>query len=50
MKITSGKVVSINYVLTNNSGEELDSSGSEPLVYLHGEGQIIPGLEKHSKV
>ncbi len=46
MKITSGKVVSIHYVLTNNSGEELDSSGGEPLVYLHGEGQIIPGLEK----
>ncbi len=46
MKIASGKVVSLHYVLTNNSGEELDSSSGEPLVYLHGKGQIIPGLEK----
>ena len=47
MKITSGKVVSLNYVLTDKAGQELDSSSpGEPLVYLHGEGQIIPGLEK----
>lgn len=46
MKISSGKVVSLHYVLTNNSGQELDRSGDEPLTYLHGQGQIIPGLEK----
>lgn len=47
MKITSGKVVSLHYVLTNTSGEELDKSApQQPLVYLHGQGQIIPGLEK----
>lgn len=39
-------VVSINYKLTNNEGETLDSSeGNEPLSYLHGAGNIIPGLE-----
>ena len=40
-------VVSMHYTLTNDSGEILDSSvGSEPLVYLQGAGNIIPGLEK----
>lgn len=39
-------VASIHYTLTNNSGEVLDSSdGAEPLAYLHGAGNIIPGLE-----
>lgn len=40
-------VVSMHYTLTNNDGEVLDTSeGSDPLVYLHGAGNIIPGLEK----
>lgn len=48
MKIAKGKVVSMNYLLKNNAGEELDrSQPGEPLVYLHGTGQIVPGLEKH---
>jgi FKBP-type peptidyl-prolyl cis-trans isomerase SlyD len=47
MKIEKHRVVSIHYVLTNDAGAELDSSaGMEPLVYLHGVGNIIPGLEK----
>ncbi len=41
-----GKVVSINYTLKNADGEILDTSeGREPLAYLHGGGNIIPGLE-----
>lgn len=40
-------VVSMHYSLTNASGEVLDSSeGSDPLNYLHGAGNIIPGLEQ----
>lgn len=40
-------VVSIHYTLTDSSGEVLDSSeGSDPLNYLHGAGNIIPGLER----
>ena len=40
-------VVSIHYTLTDNEGNVLDSSeGAEPLTYLHGAGNIIPGLEK----
>ncbi len=39
-------VASIHYKLTNNEGEVLDSSeGASPLSYLHGAGNIIPGLE-----
>jgi FKBP-type peptidyl-prolyl cis-trans isomerase SlyD len=41
-----GKVVSIDYTLTNSDGKILDTSeGREPLAYLHGGGNIIPGLE-----
>ncbi|PLW70725.1 FKBP-type peptidyl-prolyl cis-trans isomerase [Pseudohalioglobus lutimaris] len=44
--IGNNVVASIHYTLTNNSGEVLDSSeGAEPLAYLHGAGNIIPGLE-----
>jgi FKBP-type peptidyl-prolyl cis-trans isomerase SlyD len=40
-------VATIHYKLTNNAGEILDSSeGNEPLSYLHGAGNLIPGLEK----
>ncbi len=46
MQITDKLAVSIHYTLTNGAGEQLDSSrGEEPMVYLHGAGQIIPGLE-----
>ncbi|MEW5797496.1 MAG: peptidylprolyl isomerase [Bacteroidota bacterium] len=46
MKIENEKVVSINYTLRNDQGEILDSSdGREPLAYIHGMGNIIPGLE-----
>lgn len=46
MKIAEENVVSIHYTLTNDAGKVLDSSsGGEPLEYLHGFGNIIPGLE-----
>jgi len=47
MQIDQDKVVLIHYTLTNDKGEVIDSSsGGEPLAYLHGQGNIIPGLEK----
>jgi FKBP-type peptidyl-prolyl cis-trans isomerase SlyD len=47
MQVANKLAVSIHYTLTNSAGEQLDSSiGSEPLVYLHGLGSIIPGLEQ----
>ena len=47
LPIEDNRVVSMHYKLTDNSGNVLDSSeGSEPLNYLHGAGNLIPGLEK----
>ena len=47
MQIAANKAVSIDYTLTNDAGEVIDSSaGGAPLVYLHGAGNIIVGLEK----
>ncbi|HSH09480.1 MAG TPA: peptidylprolyl isomerase [Oceanipulchritudo sp.] len=47
MQISADHVVSMHYVLTSPTGEVLDSSeGRDPLAYLHGHGNIIPGLEK----
>lgn len=46
MKISQNKVASIEYTLTDDSGDVLDTSvGGEPLAYIHGMGNIIPGLE-----
>ena len=45
MQVGQDAVVSIHYTLTNEAGEPLDSSaGSEPRVYLHGNGNLITGL------
>ena len=47
MQISQNAVVSIHYTLTNDKGETLDSSsGGDPLTYLHGNGNLIPGLER----
>ena len=47
LAIENTRVVSMHYKLTDNSGNVLDSSeGAEPLNYLHGAGNLIPGLEK----
>lgn len=41
------KAISFHYKLTNQHGEELDNSiGDEPLSFIEGQSQIIPGLEK----
>ncbi|MEQ8861002.1 MAG: peptidylprolyl isomerase [Pseudomonadales bacterium] len=47
MKIANQCVVAIHYTLTDQQGQELDSSrGQEPLTYLHGKQGLIPGLER----
>ncbi|MBT3218954.1 MAG: peptidylprolyl isomerase [Proteobacteria bacterium] len=46
-EIANGTVVSFHYILTDDSGAVLDSShGRAPMDYLHGAGNIVPGLEK----
>lgn len=47
LMIGDNSVVSMHYKLTDNDGNVIDSSESaEALTYLHGAGNIIPGLEK----
>jgi len=46
MEIQKKSVVSMHYTLKNDAGDTLDSSeGREPLSFLQGAGNIIPGLE-----
>ena len=41
------KVVTFHYTLKNAEGEEMESSREgDPMSYLHGANNIIPGLEK----
>lgn len=47
MEITKNKVASIHYTLRDNEGTVIDSSeGRDPLLYLHGAGNLIPGMEE----
>lgn len=47
MEIADRCVASFDYTLTDDDGQVIDSSeGREPLAYLHGAGNIVPGLEK----
>jgi len=47
MQIADDMAVLIHYKVANTEGEVLDSSdGDEPLAYIHGQGDIVPGLEQ----
>ena len=47
MTIGKNSVVQFNYVLKHESGETIESSDKgHPVLYLHGHGNIIAGLEK----
>jgi FKBP-type peptidyl-prolyl cis-trans isomerase SlyD len=47
MTIKQDSVVTIHYTLKDDAGEVIDSSASgEPLAYLHGHGNLVPGLER----
>lgn len=47
LTVQSGMVVSLDYTLRLDNGQIVDSSaGQEPLAFLQGGGQIIPGLEQ----
>lgn len=44
--IDNNLIVSIHYKLSDQDGKVIDdSAGEEPLKFLHGAGNIIPGLE-----
>ncbi len=45
--VADKKVVLFHYTLTDSDGDVIDSSsGGEPMPYLHGAGNIVPGLER----
>lgn len=45
--IQEGSLVSIEYTLTDDAGAVIDTNvGKEPLTYIQGAGQIVPGLER----
>lgn len=47
MLIAAKKVASFHYTLSNEQGEQIESSRErQPMTYLHGARSIIPGLEQ----
>lgn len=45
MKIETGKVVTLSYELFTKDGELFESSESEPIEFVQGDGDVLPGLE-----
>jgi len=47
MKIADGNTVTIDYIMTIDDGEVVDSTEeTDPLSYVQGEGELINGLEQ----
>jgi FKBP-type peptidyl-prolyl cis-trans isomerase SlyD len=47
VQIAADSVVLIHYTLKDDQGQVLDSSaGGDPLAYIQGHGNLVPGLEK----
>jgi FKBP-type peptidyl-prolyl cis-trans isomerase SlyD len=47
MQVAQDTVVAIRYTLKNDAGATLDASAEgEALTYLHGNGNLVPGLER----
>jgi FKBP-type peptidyl-prolyl cis-trans isomerase SlyD len=46
VKIGKNRVVAIDYAIRTVDGALVESSGSEPLRYLHGRSQLLPGVER----
>jgi FKBP-type peptidyl-prolyl cis-trans isomerase 2 len=45
--VKDGSLVSLQYTLAGEDGKTIESNkGKEPLKYVHGQRQMIPGLEK----
>jgi len=46
MTVKKDAVVEMHYTLKNNAGEVIDTSaGKEPMPFIQGHGNVIPGLE-----
>ena len=45
--ISKDKVVQLHYTLTDDSGKQIETTaGGDPVAYLHGHQNMIPGFEK----
>ena len=46
MEIAHRRVATVHFTLSDDSGQRITSTrGHDPLVYMHGSGTIIAGLE-----
>jgi len=47
VRITKDRIVCMDYTIRLGSGQVVETSvGQEPLTYLHGRNQIVPGVER----
>jgi FKBP-type peptidyl-prolyl cis-trans isomerase SlyD len=46
MQIENGRVAAIEYTVSDESGSRLGGTQSGPISYLHGHGNLVPGLER----
>lgn len=48
MHVTAHHIISVHYTLTDDNNELIDSTyeSGEPMVYLHGRGQMVRGFEQ----
>lgn len=47
MSIAKDSVVQFHYILKNTDGSQIESSHlGHPMAYLHGHGNVVPGLEE----
>ena len=47
MKVEPGKVITLDYIITTEKGELIESSAGrgDPLVFVHGQGGLLPGVD-----
>ena len=47
LKIDADNVVTFHYTLKGEDGAEIETSvGKDPVIYMHGHANIVPGLEQ----
>jgi len=47
MEIAHRRVATVHFTLTDEDGSQITTTrGHDPLVYMHGTGSIVPGLEE----
>jgi FKBP-type peptidyl-prolyl cis-trans isomerase SlyD len=50
LKIGADTVVTFHYTLRGEDGEQIESSaGKDPVIYMHGHANIVPGLERETE-